>query len=243
MNVQRESSPYSSQLTIATVTKVKSKMAPSIKLKVLSFSDTTRIQSSRKFLRQIFINRQQLLNLGGEWNRTQNWSPGRKLTGSKNFQMTHSSFLRLKWLKPHMKICNMRLCSREAPSCAVWRDRQLVVQSCSVHTAHVFQECGCDSSQFTGVNSVITPGKKLTVCERNRITDSNTGLTTVFCCCVNVARMISEGSCDTEDCSNDAVNVVLITGIYYILKHFKLKNCYFKINISKSSCFNYFLTP
>ncbi len=30
--------------------------------------------------------------------------------------------------------------------------------------------------------------------------------------------MISEGSCDTEDWSNDAENVALITGINYILK-------------------------
>ncbi len=31
-------------------------------------------------------------------------------------------------------------------------------------------------------------------------------------------RMISEGSCDTEDWSNDAENSALITGIKYILK-------------------------
>ncbi len=31
-------------------------------------------------------------------------------------------------------------------------------------------------------------------------------------------RMISEGSCDTEDCSNDAENSDLIKGVYYILK-------------------------
>ncbi len=29
-------------------------------------------------------------------------------------------------------------------------------------------------------------------------------------------RMISEGSCDTEDCSNDAENSALIIGINYI---------------------------
>ncbi len=33
--------------------------------------------------------------------------------------------------------------------------------------------------------------------------------------------MISEGSCDTEDWSNDAENVVCITGINYILKYIK----------------------
>ncbi len=31
-------------------------------------------------------------------------------------------------------------------------------------------------------------------------------------------RMISEGSCDTEDWSNDDENTALITGINYILK-------------------------
>jgi len=31
--------------------------------------------------------------------------------------------------------------------------------------------------------------------------------------------MISEGSCDTEDWSNDAGNSALNTGINYILKH------------------------
>ncbi len=35
--------------------------------------------------------------------------------------------------------------------------------------------------------------------------------------------MISEGSCDTEDWSNDAENVALITGINYILKYIQYK--------------------
>ncbi len=35
-------------------------------------------------------------------------------------------------------------------------------------------------------------------------------------------RMISEGSCDTEDWSNDAENSALITGINYILKYIKI---------------------
>ncbi len=47
-----ESSPYSLLVTIATDTKVKSKKKTSLKLKVLSLSDTTRIQSSPEF----FIN-------------------------------------------------------------------------------------------------------------------------------------------------------------------------------------------
>jgi len=33
--------------------------------------------------------------------------------------------------------------------------------------------------------------------------------------------MISEGSCDTEDWSNDIENSDLITGIKYILKYFQ----------------------
>ncbi len=41
--------------------------------------------------------------------------------------------------------------------------------------------------------------------------------------------MISEGSCDTEDWSNDAENSALITAINYILQYiktqvFKIKN-------------------
>ncbi len=34
-------------------------------------------------------------------------------------------------------------------------------------------------------------------------------------------RMISEGSCDTEDWSNDAGNSALITGINYIFTYIK----------------------
>ncbi len=36
-------------------------------------------------------------------------------------------------------------------------------------------------------------------------------------------RMISEGSCDTEDCSNDAENSDLITGINYIVKYIQIQ--------------------
>ncbi len=44
--------------------------------------------------------------------------------------------------------------------------------------------------------------------------------------------MISEGSCDTEDWSNDAENSALITGINYILKYIlNIKN------ISQYYCF------
>ncbi len=50
--------------------------------------------------------------------------------------------------------------------------------------------------------------------------------------------MISEGSCDTEDWSNDAENSALITGINYIFKYIKKKifisNCN---NISQYYCF------
>ncbi len=41
--------------------------------------------------------------------------------------------------------------------------------------------------------------------------------------------MISEGSCDTEDWSNDAENTALITGMNYILKYIKIENIYFKL--------------
>ncbi len=41
-------------------------------------------------------------------------------------------------------------------------------------------------------------------------------------------RMISEGSCDTEDWSNDAENTDLITEINYILKYIQIENSYFK---------------
>ncbi len=41
--------------------------------------------------------------------------------------------------------------------------------------------------------------------------------------------MISEGSCDTEDLSNDAENTALITGIDYILKYIQIENSYFKL--------------
>ncbi len=38
--------------------------------------------------------------------------------------------------------------------------------------------------------------------------------------------MISEGSCDTEDWSNDAENSALITEINYILRYIQIKNSY-----------------
>ncbi len=40
--------------------------------------------------------------------------------------------------------------------------------------------------------------------------------------------MISEGSCDTEDWSNDAENSDLITAINYILKYIQIESSYFK---------------
>ncbi len=42
-------------------------------------------------------------------------------------------------------------------------------------------------------------------------------------------RVISEGSCDTEDWSNDAENSALITAINYSLKYIQIENCYFKL--------------
>ncbi len=41
--------------------------------------------------------------------------------------------------------------------------------------------------------------------------------------------MISEGSCDTEDWSNDAENSALITGINYILIYIHTENSCFKL--------------
>ncbi len=41
--------------------------------------------------------------------------------------------------------------------------------------------------------------------------------------------MISEGSCDTEDWSNDAEKSALIRAINYILKYIKIEYCYFKL--------------
>ncbi len=40
--------------------------------------------------------------------------------------------------------------------------------------------------------------------------------------------MISEGSCDTEDWSNDAENSALITEINYIWTYIHKENSYFK---------------
>ncbi len=42
-------------------------------------------------------------------------------------------------------------------------------------------------------------------------------------------RMISEGSCDTDDWSNDAENSALITEINYILKCNQTENNYLKL--------------
>ena len=42
-------------------------------------------------------------------------------------------------------------------------------------------------------------------------------------------RMISEGSCDTEDWSNDAENSTLITEINYYVKYWKIENSCFKL--------------
>ncbi len=41
--------------------------------------------------------------------------------------------------------------------------------------------------------------------------------------------MNSEGSCDTEDLSNDAENSSLTTEIYYISKYIQLENSSFKL--------------
>ncbi len=41
--------------------------------------------------------------------------------------------------------------------------------------------------------------------------------------------MISEGSCDTEDWSNDAENSALIIEINYILLYIRIEDSYFKL--------------
>jgi len=41
--------------------------------------------------------------------------------------------------------------------------------------------------------------------------------------------MISEGSCDTEDWSNDAGNSALIAGMNYILQYIHIEKNYFKL--------------
>ncbi len=43
--------------------------------------------------------------------------------------------------------------------------------------------------------------------------------------------MISEGSCDTEDC-NDAENIALIIEINYIYKHIQIENIYLSFDFS-----------
>jgi len=41
--------------------------------------------------------------------------------------------------------------------------------------------------------------------------------------------VISEGSCDTEDWSNDVENSALVTGINYTLLYIRIENRYFKL--------------
>ncbi len=41
--------------------------------------------------------------------------------------------------------------------------------------------------------------------------------------------MISEGSCDTEDWSNDAENTALITEIYFILPYSRIEDSCVKL--------------
>jgi len=41
--------------------------------------------------------------------------------------------------------------------------------------------------------------------------------------------MISEGSCDTEDWSNDPENSALISGINYTFEYIQIENRYFKL--------------
>ncbi len=52
--------------------------------------------------------------------------------------------------------------------------------------------------------------------------------------------MISEGSCDTEDWSNNAENSALITGINYILKYIKIENSFIVIIFHNITVFTVF---
>ncbi len=49
----------------------------------------------------------------------------------------------------------------------------------------------------------------------------------LYCLFYALIRMISEGSWDTEDWSNDAENFALITGIYYILQYIQIEKLSF----------------
>ncbi len=49
--------------------------------------------------------------------------------------------------------------------------------------------------------------------------------------------MISEGSCDSEDWSNDAENSALITETNYILKYIKIETLILNCNISQNYSF------
>ncbi len=158
MNVQWESSPYFLPVNIATVTKVKSKMATSIKLKVLSLSDMTRVQSSCEFFHQIFINSSLYIWVESGAFESRERAQNTKLTGAapvenwRDLNLSDDTQLISQSLKVTENTWNHTPHSRRAlvwrsvslfP--AVWRDRQLFVQSCSIHTARVFQECGCES--------------------------------------------------------------------------------------------------
>ncbi len=56
-----------------------------------------------------------------------------------------------------------------------------------------------------------------------------------------MVNMISKGSCDTEDWSNDAENFASITEINYILKYIKIDNCHFKLQDYTKYVFSVFL--
>ncbi len=51
----------------------------------------------------------------------------------------------------------------------------------------------------------------------------------VSCAATQHIRMISEGSCDTEDWSNDAENSALIVEINYILQYIQIENTCFRL--------------
>ncbi len=201
MNVQQESCPYSLPVTVATVTKVISKMAMSIKLKVFSLiSDTTRVQSSRDFFRQIFINRRQLLYLIGEQSVQNTKVVEEKLIGSKTFRWHTAHFsITLSYPNHTWKHATHSRHTFVQQSGSLLHYMMWRTTSCPVlfrsHSAcfprmwlWVLKIHRCEFGYRMRLSRpLITVLCVNVLC--NRIKDSSTGLTTVFCCCVNVAYM------------------------------------------------------
>ncbi len=82
---------------------------------------------------------------------------------------------------------------------------------------------GFSSNQFSSFHQRIPEGEKNQFPQRKLIQQ----LFSILMLIINQQfRMISEGSCDTEDCSKFSF---VITGINYILKYIPIENSYFKL--------------